>query len=353
MLNIEQMKSALTYAFIADIPVMLWGPPGIGKTQGLYQWAADNDYVVIDIRLSQIEPVDMRGIPYRCPDTNRTMWAIPSMWPDPDDHDTKYVIFFDEINHGDKSTMSASFQAIQERALGEYKFPKGCRFAAAGNRAKDRGIANLMPVPLRNRFLHLEIYSAMADFVGHALRTKFHELVIGFARFSPDSINELIEHNNTEEEHKRAAEARTHNAISTPRTMEMVSKILYSATDAQTGKIDFDGIKPLILGAIGEEVAVKFNGYAQFYKDLPDMDKLIKNPSNFDIPDNPGMLHAISIGLAARVNAKNAENVVKYVLRMPQEFQAYCMKDAVSRDMSLIATQAFADWSDDNANVLF
>ena len=135
--------------------------------------------------------------------------------------------------------------------------------------------------------------------------------------------------------------------------MEMVSKLLYAATDPKTKELDYDGIKPLIAGAVGEEVAVKFNGYAQFYKDLPDIDKLIKNPSNFDVPENPGMLYAIAQALSARMNAQNADNIVKYLVRMEGEFQALCMKDALSRDMSLIATPAFADWSDANDNVLF
>lgn len=351
-MNIDQMKQSLRLAFKADIPIMLWGPPGVGKTQGLYQLAAKEGYKVIDVRLSQVEPVDLRGIP-TVDEQGRTNWAIPSMWPDPNDNDTKYLVFFDEINHGNNSTMSAAFQAIQERKLGEYQFPAGCRFAAAGNRAKDRSIANQMPVALRNRFMHLEVSSSVEGFVAHGMKQGFHELVLGFIRFSPQSLNELIEHSNTDEEFQRTSEVKTHNAIATPRTWEGVHKLLNVATDATTNQIDFESIKPLILGMVGEEMAVKFNGYAQFYKDLPDIDKLIKNPSNFDVPENPGMLYAIAASLAQKITETNADNVVKYLTRMPEEFQAMCMKDAVARDMSLIATTAFADWSDANANILF
>ena len=352
-MDIRAMKKALTVALQANIPIMLWGPFGIGKTQGLYQWANEHNYIVIDVRLSQVEPVDLRGIPFKDAETGRTMWAIPSMWPDPDDHTTQYIVFFDEINHGDQSTLSASFQAIQERMLGEYKFPDGCRFAAAGNRAKDRTYANELPTALKNRFIHLEITSSYEGFTEHAIKAGFHPLVVGFSRFKPKAINEAIEHGNTDEEYNRVAEVLTHNAIATPRTMEMVSKLLYAATDPKTNQIDYDSIRPLINGAIGEETAVKFHGYAQFYKDLPDIDKLIKNPSNFDVPENPGMLYAICTALSARMNDKNVNNIVKYITRMGNEYQAMCMKDALSRDISLLATPAFADWSDKNADILF
>src|SRR3989337_1072678 len=46
-------------------PVMLWGPPGVGKSQMVAQVAAGHKAPVIDIRLSQLEPTDLRGIPFR------------------------------------------------------------------------------------------------------------------------------------------------------------------------------------------------------------------------------------------------------------------------------------------------
>ncbi len=60
-------------------PVMLWGPPGIGKSQLVGQIAAEHDVNVIDIRLSQMEPSDLRGIPFRI--GNSVEWAIPSLLP--------------------------------------------------------------------------------------------------------------------------------------------------------------------------------------------------------------------------------------------------------------------------------
>jgi len=56
-------------------PVMLWGPPGIGKSQMVAQVAVEQNVDVIDIRLSQMEPSDLRGIPFRIED--RVEWAIP------------------------------------------------------------------------------------------------------------------------------------------------------------------------------------------------------------------------------------------------------------------------------------
>ena len=65
-------------------PVMLWGPPGVGKSQIVAKVAADDSLPLIDIRLSQLEPSDLRGIPFRV--NERVEWAIPSMLPDQDRH---------------------------------------------------------------------------------------------------------------------------------------------------------------------------------------------------------------------------------------------------------------------------
>mgnify|MGYP000514802776 CR=1 FL=1 len=65
-------------------PVMLWGPPGVGKSQMVAQIGARHGVSVIDIRLSQMEPSDLRGIPFRSGET--VEWAVPAILPDADRH---------------------------------------------------------------------------------------------------------------------------------------------------------------------------------------------------------------------------------------------------------------------------
>ena len=75
-------------------PVMLWGPPGVGKSQMVAHIAERHGMPVIDIRLSQMEPSDLRGIPFRVED--RVEWAIPSMLPDAKRHGNQGILFLDE-----------------------------------------------------------------------------------------------------------------------------------------------------------------------------------------------------------------------------------------------------------------
>ena len=111
-------------------PVMLWGPPGVGKSQMIAQVAERHGVPVIDIRLSQMEPSDLRGIPFRNGDT--VEWAPPAMLPDAERHGPRGVLFLDEITSAPPSVSAAAYQLILDRKLGAYEVPEGWAIFAAG-----------------------------------------------------------------------------------------------------------------------------------------------------------------------------------------------------------------------------
>jgi MoxR-like ATPase len=136
-------------------PVMLWGPPGVGKSDIVGQIAERHDVPVLDIRLSQMEPSDLRGIPFRSGEL--VEWAIPAMLPDAQRHGTSGVLFLDEITSAPPSVSAAAYQLILDRRLGQYRVPDGWAIFAAGNRQGDRGVTYTMPAPLANRFSHFDV----------------------------------------------------------------------------------------------------------------------------------------------------------------------------------------------------
>ena len=130
-------------------PVMLWGPPGVGKSQMVAQVAERHNVPLIDIRLSQMEPSDLRGIPFRAEE--HVEWAVPAMLPDAKRHGESGILFLDEITSAPPSVSAAAYQLILDRKLGEYEVPDGWAIIAAGNRQGDRGVTYSMPAPLANR----------------------------------------------------------------------------------------------------------------------------------------------------------------------------------------------------------
>ena len=111
-------------------PVMMWGPPGVGKSQMVIQIGERHDIPVIDIRLSQMEPSDLRGIPFRTGE--RVEWAPPAMLPNAQRHGETGILFLDEITSAPPSVSAAAYQLILDRRLGEYEVPEGWAIFAAG-----------------------------------------------------------------------------------------------------------------------------------------------------------------------------------------------------------------------------
>ena len=142
-------------------PVMLWGPPGVGKSDMVRQTAMRHQVPVIDIRLSQMEPSDLRGIPFRV--DGHVEWAVPAILPDARRHGTSGILFLDEITSAPPSVSAAAYQLILDRRLGEYQVPPGWAIFAAGNRQGDRGVTYTMPAPLANRFSHFEVEVNLDD----------------------------------------------------------------------------------------------------------------------------------------------------------------------------------------------
>ena len=167
-------------------PTMLWGPPGVGKSALVAQVAARHDLPMVDIRLAQMEPSDLRGIPFRA--GSHVEWAIPNLLPDAQRHGPAGILFLDEITSAAPTVSAAAYQLILDRRLGDYHLPAGWAILAAGNRQGDRGVTYAMPAPLANRFAHFEVEVHLDDWVAWAYGQGIDERIIGFLRFRPDRL---------------------------------------------------------------------------------------------------------------------------------------------------------------------
>ena len=64
------------------ISTMIWGAPGIGKSSIVAQVALENKIDFIDLRLSQLAPTDLRGLPVAV--AGKTKKEGTSTWYPPD-----------------------------------------------------------------------------------------------------------------------------------------------------------------------------------------------------------------------------------------------------------------------------
>jgi hypothetical protein len=232
--------------------VFLWGPPGIGKSELVAGLCQEMGGHMIDLRLGQCEPTDLRGIPYFDRDRGVMNWAPPIELPSQELAD-KYpvvVLFLDEMNSAAPAVQGAAYQLVLNRQVGTYKLPDNVVVVAAGNRESDKGVSYRMPSPLANRFVHLEVRSDFDSWFQWAVNNQVHQDVVGYISFAKQDLMEF--------DAKSAS-----RAFATPRSWSFVSQFLADedATDAE--------LTDLIAGTVGEGLAVKFMAHRKVAGQMP------------------------------------------------------------------------------------
>lgn len=314
-------------------PVMLWGPPGVGKSQIVAQIAAKHNAPVIDIRLSQMEPSDLRGIPFRV--GNHVEWAIPALLPDAERHGPVGLLFLDEITSAPPSVSAAAYQLILDRRLGDYQVPKGWAIIAAGNRQGDRGVTYTMPAPLANRFSHFEVEVYLDDWVAWAYQNGIDERVIAFLRFRPELLFDFDP---------------AHNPVAfpSPRSWEFAHRALQK----------FGENSGLLLGAlqacVGPAAGIELNAFIANLDNLPDLEAIIRG-EDVRPPKEIDLKYAVAaalVGLAIRSkNAHNATEIYGHILNFAGLFKHREMGVMLVSDMQraigseLFEVPQFAQWA--------
>ena len=321
-------------------PVMLWGPPGVGKSQLISQIADEYDVAMIDIRLSQMEPSDLRGIPFRV--ENSVEWAVPSLLPDAKRHGNKGILFLDEITSAPPTVSAAAYQLILDRRLGEYTVPAGWVIFAAGNRQGDRGVTYTMPAPLANRFSHYEFSVHLDDWVNWAWKNGIDERVIAFLRFRPELLFDFDP---------------AHNPVAfpSPRSWEFAHRALQK----------FHTSSDLLVGAmqacVGPAAGIELKAFVDNLDNLPDIDAIVRG-ENAEVPKEIDLQYAVAtalVGRAIRAKDKTGANelyghVLNYASSFPKKEMGVMLVSDMHRAIgeAIFGLPEFAQWADNIADVM-
>jgi len=247
-----EARNRIKACFATKRPVFLWGPPGIGKSEIIEGITNELGGICYDVRLSQMEPTDIRGIPYFNKDTSKMVWAEPVDLPDAETC-AQYpvvVLFLDEMNSAAPAVQAAGYQLILNRRIGQYKLPDNVVIVAAGNRDSDKGVTYRMPSPLANRFVHLEVRPDFDSWFQWAVNNQVHQDVVGYVGFAKQSLFDF--------DPKSAS-----RAFATPRSWTFVSQFL-----KQDGLAD-DELRDLVSGTIGEGLALSFMAHRKVAGQMP------------------------------------------------------------------------------------
>lgn len=332
--------------FEQNEPVFFWGGFGIGKSQMMEQstkeltfrlndegvWEFDKRAkpVLIDIRLSQYDSVDLRGFPGVDAATNLTVWHAPSTLPFmgnanyPDD--VPIILFFDEANAASPAVSAVAYQVVNDRRCGEHVLKPNVFIVMAGNREQDKGVTNRQPLPLANRLTHYEVVTDVKSVCLYAQAKKWPAIFIAFINFRKPLLNTYDP-------------AKPEKTIATPRTWEKAMKYFASSMPMEVKQAS-------MAGAVGDGPAAEFWGFVDVWQKVKDyVPAIMKDPNRADVPSEPSMQYALTVSLSGDADLTNIGTFHTYMLRMPPEFTVLFWQLAVKRDEDLFGTPEFVQFS--------
>jgi hypothetical protein len=269
-MNPAQLEQYLDGVIQADVylSTMLWGPPGIGKSSIVRQIADRNDLEVVDVRLSQLAPTDLRGLPVA--EEGLSRWYPPEFLP----RQGRGILFLDEFNMAPPAMQGLAQQLILDRQVGSYTVPEGWFIWAAGNRREDRAAVFEMPAPVANRFLHVSVEPHFDSLKRYAFEHQWHEHIVAFLSFRPS----LMHHPDPNQP-----------AWPSPRSWEMADELYRAGLAIDT--------------AVGAAATAEFEAYVAHYESLPELEPILAGEGDeVDFPDEPSVRYAVTVGLTTRAD---------------------------------------------------
>jgi len=297
--KVKKIPEFVEIAYEAKKTAFLWGAPGIGKSTAIRDAAKllskkyGEEFQVIDVRLSQLDPTDLGGIPV--PKDGKMDRYYPSWWPTKG----RGIIFFDEMNKGTPSVQAAAYQMVLDRKMGDVPLGEGWMVVAAGNRSSDKVTVYDLDSALQNRFaLHIEVEcpnnKELMDYFESI--GKGDAQVAGFTDFKPSHI--FFRNDKTGDP-----------AWASPRTWEQF-------IDMKMGKKG-PIIRDIAHACLGEVVGREFYAYIRLAEEV-NIDDILQHPEKFRNIQKRDVQHSVITEIAERVkkDAKLEKNAMLFLFEI-------------------------------------
>jgi hypothetical protein len=313
----------------------VWGSPGVGKSFTVAKVAQDLNLCLIQKRAVQMQPEDVGG--FGVPDmaTGRLKWLTDADWPldtDPlpinpatGEPYTGWLVFIDEANQGAQAVMAALYQPILDHMVGNRRLHPKCRLAVAGNLSTDGAITNKIGTAMMSRLVHFVVELDHKEFAQYMVEAGFDQRVRGYLAFKPDHVQKFDPKT-------------TEYTFACPRTWQFVSDYLIANEITEVPSAG------AIAARIGDGVAAMFVAYCEQHAKCPKYEDIIASPTTVKLPDEPSMTYAVTTMMGDSMDAATFPQAVKYLTRLPAEYQTLAALTATARDITIKRVPAFHQW---------
>ncbi len=282
---------------------MLWGPRGVGKSSIVQQVARHFEVPLVDLRLTTIEPVDIRGAIYADDAQKKTVWFPPEFLPAADQ--PAGILFLDELTAADQRLQISAYSLILDRRVGHYALPDGWQVVAAGNASFHGAISHDMGTALADRMFHFNVQTVIDAFLDHALAMNFAPAVMAYLKVRPDRLDDTP-----------SQLANDHLVGASPRGWEDISNVLKSGLSDNAKRL-------FVQGRIGAANAAEFFGVLREIQAAVDVVKLLAARPGADtialLPRTLDGLYGLVYGLlAACTDAATITRALEIIEALPE-----------------------------------
>lgn len=331
--TLNQAAVLITHFIKSNTPVNLLGSPGVGKSDVIKQVAEQLNLKVIDFRLSTCDPTDLSGIPFIS--NGRSAYMPNEAFPLASDtipnreDGTPYdgwLLFLDEITNAPMAVQAAAYQLVLDRQVGQNKLHKDVKIVSAGNMIDDgAAVTGEMSTALKSRMAHINIEMSLDAWLDWAMGAGIHHSITSFIKFKPTALYQF----------DPKVDADT---FPCPRTWGMVDSLI------KTVGMNDKNLQALVSATISDGPASEFINYCKNFVGLPTYDDIVKNPEKVDVPKEMSTLYALSGSIGAQTKKETVTEVMKFVDRMPKEFQLRTFNDFTKREPALVTVPAVRAW---------
>ena len=218
--------------------------------------------------------------------------------------------------------------------VGNHKLHNRVAIVAAGNLETDNAIVQPMSTALQSRMAHLELAVDAKEWVDWASSNEIDHRITSYINFRPDALYTF-------------SPDHTDKTYACPRTWEFANRVLKTTVDGSPERL------PMLAGTLSEGVAREFTTFCKIYADLPKIAQIIATPESIKVPQEPSILFALTGSLAHNATTANFEQMMKFINRLPVEFQVVTMRETIRRTKTMMAHASVQKWVADSAANLF
>jgi hypothetical protein len=139
----------------------------------------------------------------------------------------------------------------------------------------------------------------------------------------------------------------TDKTYACPRTWEFANRVLKVTADGAPERL------PMLAGTLSEGVAREFTTFCKIYADLPKPAQIVATPEAIKVPQEPSILFALTGSLAHNATKENFDSMMKFIKRLPVEFQVVTMRETIRRNKTMMSHPSVQKWVSESAASLF